>query len=273
MTKFNLEAFAENFANYGFQLNVAFETILCITDRFNEPEMPTEVYFRFQGTPLRWINGTGELMPILVVPIASIADGSSERTYELVLKFQSWAISTYRLPIRQSSMVSGPKRLAPILAQTRHTGLLWKPLDIQNLNMGIVRSDKEWAARHLFRDGMNSDSVLYKFFCYFKIILLPFVLVNRNGIEYLDHNKFDAWVAEQYRFSLDVNAEFSSNMGSLTPGGYLRQLRNAIGHVETLSDGTPALSSGNPADTHKLNKALPFVRGLAEEVIRLKCMV
>jgi hypothetical protein len=265
---FDQALFAKHFSGFDFQLNIAFETDLYFIDEYNHDVVPLEVYFDFLGTPLRWINATEDLLALLVVPVISMDDYSG--AYEVAHKFISWAISSVHIPIKQVTSVAGSLGISPILRQPRRMAMHWQPYQFIDPTDPASLTDKEWGARLLYREGVNSESPFYKYFSFYKVAQLPFIFTTKNNEEDVKDADFDKWVLQQ--FASVTDSEVKAWAGT-DPGKYLRRLRDTIGHVETLRDGTPAVSPGSLSDIYRINKSVFFVQQLAEEVIKAKCVV
>lgn len=144
-----------------FQIDYVLDTSLVIGDE-------EEIYFSFEGKTFRWINGTPESKPILSVGFKEMnKPKDAEISVNKLLSFLVWQ---HQIPIRKTYGTSGPRRSIPLSWGPRMVGGL--KIDAQHLLSRYVKSNssKMELALSFYKEGLNSESVFYKFFNFWKII-------------------------------------------------------------------------------------------------------
>lgn len=235
------------FIGYPGQLEFAIDT----TINFGNEE---EVWFEFEGLPVRWVNQTDFTSTLVIIPVKDRNDDLGE--YKVVLKFLSRMAYETRAPLRIISTVGAASRFAPILHQPRkRLGVTVYP-DIRYFNLHSTGNPKLDLAYALYREGVNSHSVYYAFLSFYKIIQLALDEDGARITEWINANLNHASIRSQR-----VEA-IRSEHGDVVP--YLFSSgRCAIAHVSK----DPVANPDDPQDETRLRQDLDLVRGLAHLVI------
>lgn len=144
-----------------YQIDYVLDTNLKIGD-------DEEVYFTFEGKTFRWINSTPESKPILTLGFKETNNSKeAETSVNQLLSFLVWQ---HQIPIRKSYGVSGPRRNIPLTWGPRMTDGI--KIDPQYLLSKYIKPNSLEKERALsfYKEGLNSESVFYKFFNFWKII-------------------------------------------------------------------------------------------------------
>jgi hypothetical protein len=126
-----------------------------------------EIYFQFEGRTFRWINGTTESKAVISIGTKDMTDHRAED--ECMNRLLSVLVWQHRQPIVKGDGIGGPRRPIPLVwAPRTNFGL---HIDPQNLfGKTGVSSAKRWLALALYKEGVNSASVFYRFLNFWKII-------------------------------------------------------------------------------------------------------
>jgi len=126
-----------------------------------------EIYFTFSNKTFRWINGTAESKALLSVGVKDIDNHKTEdETLNRLLSVLVWE---HRQPIVKRDGIGGPKRPLPLTWASRSS--FGVQIDPQHL-FGTVAtfSEERWLALALYKEGVNSGSVFYRFLNFWKTI-------------------------------------------------------------------------------------------------------
>lgn len=255
-----LSKWQEAFKNYALQYEVAFETDIILG---SEPfgSTPDELYIDFEGRKVRWVNGTKYIYPSLIIPAKN---DTYEEEREIARRFISALVFSEKYPIREITSAACPKRFAPLIRQPRSNIFLGVSAIILSL-LGKKRTERQWQALSYYKEAINTESIYYRFLCYYNTIKLAFL--NANNQE--DTNKTDQWIDTQAP-NLNISQLLTkiTSQGT-TLGAYLRHEggRNAIAHVGMLRGNHPTIVPDNPDDHRRIAEVLPIVRELATKVI------
>ena len=126
-----------------------------------------EIYFRFQDKTFRWINGTAESKALLSVGVKDLSNHKTED--ECLNRLLSVLVWEHRHPIVKQDGIGGRKRPLP---------LTWGPRSSFGLRIdpGYLfgktgkYSEERWLTLALYKEGVNSRSVFYRFLNFWKII-------------------------------------------------------------------------------------------------------
>jgi hypothetical protein len=134
-----------------------------------------EIYFKFENRTFRWINGTAESRALISVGVNELGNHKAED--ESLNRLLSVLVWEHRQPIVKRDGIGGPKRPLPLTWGSRSSFGL--QIDPQYLfgKTGIY-SDERWLALALYKEGVNSSSVFYRFLNFWKI--LEVALKNKN---------------------------------------------------------------------------------------------
>jgi len=127
-----------------------------------------EVYFEFEGRRFRWINGTPESSPIISVGYKHMNDHREED--EALNRLMSVLVWEHRMPIVKKSGVGGRRRPLPLTWGPRMSGGLKVDPNYLFRDHHIPASEKEWLALALYKEGVNSASVFYRYLSFWKIL-------------------------------------------------------------------------------------------------------
>ena len=128
-----------------------------------------EIYFQFEGKTFRWINGTPEAKATISVGVKNLNDHRTED--ELLNRLLSLLVWEHRHPIVKEGGVGGARRPVPLTWGPRMSFGL--QIDPQYLFRGAGKySEERWLALALFKEGVNSSSVFYRFLNFWKILEL-----------------------------------------------------------------------------------------------------
>jgi len=249
----------EAFKDYPSQYEVAYETDIIFGGTNSD-----EVYFEFEGRKLRWINGTKYIYPTLIIPAKN---NNYEEERDISQKFISSLVFSEKYPIRECCTVGCPKRFPPLLRQTRSHMFLGIPKKVL-IYLAKKRPTREWEALSYYKEAVNSESVYFKFLCFYNTIKIAFLDPVKN-IE--DNNKTDNWIDSQaQKLSIPQTLlTYLTNQGK-TLSEYLRyEGRDAISHVGTLTRGKhhSAIIPDNIKDRGKFRELIPIVQKLANIVL------
>lgn len=126
-----------------------------------------EIYFKFENRTFRWINGTAESKPLLSVGVRDLSDNKAEN--ESLNRALSVLVWEHRQPIVKRDGIGGPKRPLPLTWGPRSSFGL--QIDPQHLfGKTGVYSEERWLALALYKEGVNSSSVFYRFLNFWKIL-------------------------------------------------------------------------------------------------------
>lgn len=126
-----------------------------------------EIYFPFEGRTFRWINGTPETKAIISVGVKELNDHREED--ESLNRLLSVLVWEHRHPIAKESGVGGMRRPIPLVWGPRMSfGLRVDPRYLFRETRDY--SEDRWLALALFKEGVNSQSVFYKFLNFWKIV-------------------------------------------------------------------------------------------------------
>ncbi len=126
-----------------------------------------EIYFEFENRTFRWINGTAESKAVVSVGVKDLNNHKAED--ESLNRLLSVIVWEHRQPIVKGDGIGGPKRQLPLIWSPRSNFGL--QIDPQHL-FGKTgnSSDKRWLALALYKEGVKSSSVFYRFFNFWKIL-------------------------------------------------------------------------------------------------------
>jgi hypothetical protein len=251
----------EAFKNYPSQYEVAYETDIIFGGVNSD-----EVYFEFEGRKLRWVNGTKYIYPTLIIPAK---DNTYKEERDISQKFISSLVFSEKYPIRECCTGGCPKRFPPFIRQPRSHMFLGIPKKVL-ISLSKKRTTKEWDALSYYKEAINSESVYFKFLCFYNTIKIAFLdpLTNVEG-----NDKTDKWIDSQAQ-KLSIPQTLLTNLASQgkTLSEYLRHEggRDAIAHVGTLTRGKhphPTIIPDNIKDREKIRELIPIVQELATIVI------
>ena len=228
------------------QFELALDTYMHIGDK-------GDFYFEFEGTPIRWCNGTDRFAPLVIVPIQNGDNYELERA--LLRRFLSQLSYQQNIAIGEiTSIGSGRTRLQPWLTAPYHYGgfLVTDPRFKELVRL----TNRQKLTLALYREALNSVSTYYALLVYFKIIEIA------SG-----PNKTDEWIGSHldpqriYKLQEWVNKVPKGR----TPGQYLREAhRNAVAHVdEILNTGDPTLDPDDLTQRAQAEEANDVVKELA----------
>jgi methylamine utilization protein MauJ len=131
-----------------------------------------ETYIEFEGTPIRWINGTPERNAVVSVPVKDI--NAHDEEDEKLNRFMSLLVWEHKQPIRKLWGVGGSRRPFPTAYSPRMAGGI--QIDRNFLEFTTVKTftSNQWLALALFREAKNSGSQFYAFLTYHKVLDLVF---------------------------------------------------------------------------------------------------
>jgi hypothetical protein len=126
-----------------------------------------QTYFPFEGRTFRWVNGTAETKATISIGVKNLKDHRTED--ESLNRLLSVLVWEHGQSIVKEGGVGGARRSVP---------LIWGPrmasgveIDPQYLfRKPATYSDERWLALALFKEGVNSHSVFYKFVNFWKIV-------------------------------------------------------------------------------------------------------
>ena len=126
-----------------------------------------EIYFTFENRTFRWINGTAESKALLSVGVRNLRDHKDED--ESLNRLISVLVWEHRHRIVKGDGIGGPKRPLPLTWGPRTSFGLH--IDPQHLFGKAGNYSKErWLALALYKEGVNSSSVFYRFLNFWKMI-------------------------------------------------------------------------------------------------------
>lgn len=126
-----------------------------------------EIYFQFEGKTFRWINGTPETKATISIGVKNLNDHRAED--EMLNRLLSVLVWEHRQPIVKEGGVGGARRPLPLTWGPRMSFGL--QIDPQYLFRDAGKySEPRWLALALFKEGVNSRSVFYRFFNFWKIL-------------------------------------------------------------------------------------------------------
>lgn len=235
------------FTNANGQLEIAIDSYLILGDK-------SDYYFEFEGTTIRWVNGTPEIAALIIIPIK---DGNNYLTeQELARRFLSQLCYQMETGISELGFIgSGNVRIDPFYTHPYHYGgmLVHNPRFTQIGNL----SSKQKKALALFREATSANSGQYKFLVFYKIIEIA-----------NERKKPDEWINSHldpqriYRL-----AEWKMFIPeNKTPGQFLREAqRNAIAHVdEVLKSGDPTIDPDDLAQRSQIEDSIGIISQLAK---------
>jgi hypothetical protein len=211
-----------------------------------------EVCLEFEGRRLRWINGTTESRPLLSVRCANRGHEDYRLTTEMVNRFLSAIAWECKISVVNSFSVGTAKRPTPAVSGAR-TGFGIQVSAAYLLQSGNEPpSDQRRLALALYKEGLNSPSVFYKFLNFWKILEVG---VKKKA-------ERDRWIGA----SLSKVPSGLELMGREADAlKYLEHsCRNAISHVWR----PPIIDPDNYEDTMRLQKDVIVVDELAQEMIK-----
>ena len=128
-----------------------------------------QIYFSFEGRTFRWINGTPETKATISIGVRDINGHRAED--ESLNRLLSLLVWEHRQPIVKEGGVGGARRPIPHIWGPRMSAGI--QIDPQYLFRDAgAYSEKRWLALALFKEGVNSRSVFYRFLNFWKIIEL-----------------------------------------------------------------------------------------------------
>jgi hypothetical protein len=237
----------KEFEHFPRQLEFALDTYL----RFGTVE---EVWFRFRGVTLRWINQTENLHTILIVP--QIHGNNFEREYELAMRFLSYLAFETNSRISVITSIGVARRFAPGLRQPKRAGVTLYPDN-------YAREERQPSGRKdlalaFYREGLSGGSVYYSFLSFYKVIQLAFNEDANRISEWIKGNLFEIREPQVKEWAATVERESGDIVGYLFKSG-----RCAIAHTKN----EPVVDPDDPADRMRLSKDLHIVEGLARRAI------
>lgn len=144
------------------QLDCALDTDLFIGDE-------DEVYFKFEGRTFRWINGTPQSSAILSIGVSS-SDPNYKPEYEAINRLFATLVWRHNVKIGSDFSVGGARRALPYTYSPRLSGGTKIGADLVQDMMPGGKTDEDWLALALYKEGRNADSVFYRFFNYWKVL-------------------------------------------------------------------------------------------------------
>ena len=229
-----------------FQIDYVLDTSLVIGDE-------EEIYFSFEGKTFRWINGTPESRPILSVGFKEMNNSKDVET--VVNKLLSFLIWQHQVPIRKTYGARGPRRSIPLTWGPRMVGGL--KIDTQYLLSRYEKhnSSRKELALSFYKEGLNSESVFYKFFNFWKII----------EVAIKEKKSRDNWIRStclHVRMEKQRVAEIMAREEDIV--SYLDySCRSAIAHVFR----KPYIDPDNLEDNTRISKDVHLVEELARIAI------
>jgi hypothetical protein len=128
-----------------------------------------QIYFQFESRTFRWINGTPETKAIISVGTKDLQDHRAED--ESLNRLLSVLVWEHRQSVVKEGGVGGARRAIPLIWGPRMT--FGVQVDPQYLfRQAGTYSQERWLALALFKEGVNSRSVFYRFLNFWKILEL-----------------------------------------------------------------------------------------------------
>jgi hypothetical protein len=126
-----------------------------------------QTYFPFEGGTFRWINGTPETKATISIGVKNLKNHRTED--ESLNRLLSVLVWEHGQSIVKEGGVAGARRSIPMIWGPRMASGV--EIDPQYLFRGpTTYSEERWLALALFKEGVNSDSVFYKFVNFWKIL-------------------------------------------------------------------------------------------------------
>lgn len=148
-------------ADCPFEIDYVLDSSLTIGDE-------EEIYLQFEGRTFRWINGTPESNAVLSIGYKDMNNpGEAEEAVNKLLTFLVWR---HRVPIRKMTGVGGPRRSLPLTWGPRMSGGLKVDPAYLLTEQKTGASARRNLALALYKEGVNSESVFYKFLSFWKIL-------------------------------------------------------------------------------------------------------
>lgn len=264
---YDIKLFNEVFGDSAQQLEIVLDSDIYLVDDYNPTKEIYETYITFLDKKIRIINPTECNLPRIIIPIEN--DEKFEESLETIKKFLSivtFENSSCRLPERESVIVT--KSIKPQLSGNKNIAQIGLPYQfLFHEDVAISLSEREWIAYSLYREAVNSPSVFYSFFNFYKITLLPYVEKKSNGEEYINYNKYNVWIEKELssdeKIILNKYKTREQNYGQ-----FLSKCRDSIGHVEILRDGTVSIQPDNLKHYGKINDINLLSKNLAHTVLK-----
>lgn len=144
------------------QLDCALDTDLFIGDE-------AEVYFKFEGLTFRWINGTPQSSAILSVGMSgSVSNYKPE--YEAINRLFATLVWRHHVKISSEFSVGGRRRAVPYTYSPRLSGGTRIGADLVKDMPPGGKTDRDWLALALYKEGRNAESVFYRYLNYWKVL-------------------------------------------------------------------------------------------------------
>lgn len=265
---YDKEKFVEVFGTSNYQYEVVIDSDICLVDDYSDREV-FEVYKKFLGQDIRWINPTKENFPRIVIPVKK--EGDYKTPMDLVRKFLgqvSFGNNHAKTSERESLL--GNKTIDPQLQGNRKLAQLGLPFQFLYREDNLAAfSDLEWLAFSIFREAVNASSEYYQYFNLYKITQIPFIKKDKNGNDKIMVDKFYTWVDS------NLDDESKKNMDQYLKSGQkygqlLKECRDSIGHVEILSNGTVSICPDNIDDYLRIRNMNDIIKNLAIKIINLR---
>jgi hypothetical protein len=241
---------------YTRQLDYILDTSLLIGEE-------DELYFSFDGRTFRWMNGTPECRATLTVGYND-EPGSFREAEQAVNRLLSFLVWDHHVPITKLWGAGGPRRSLPIAWEPRMSGgtRISAPDAVSSYKAPF--SQRRWLALALYREGLGSISVFYRFLNLWKILELAIP----------DAQARSDWVEQ-------TTAKISGAPQTTVPiYEYLQASgRDAIAHVSMgvlrrrrrKKRGRPTMARSVDPDNHddriRISQDADLVRALAEAAI------
>jgi len=130
-----------------------------------------EVYLTFEGRVFRWMNGTPECRATLTVG-CNDDPVSSREAEQAVDRFLSFLVWDHHIPITKLWGAGGPRRSLPIAWEPRMSGGTMVSPEYAVSRYATPFSKRRWLALALYREGITSRSIFYRFLSLWKILEL-----------------------------------------------------------------------------------------------------
>jgi len=240
---------------------------------------PTASLFKFRGHEFRWISGEPNHRECLFTVMGDPKDAifKAQRDCMLFLACLAWEYPGPYIP----RFGGGPG--VPYGTQLQDIDWDWRksvgeracpliPMWPQLPSLPSLETPHQETALGLFREAMASESVLYRYLCFWNIINIP----PRSP------DQVKTWIdltltSQPHRFTMLKKAEVKRQQyGSL--GHYLdEECRDAVTHILRNDPGRTSLDPNNWADIHRIDEAAGilynFVEVYVEQELGLKAKV
>lgn len=228
-----------------YQIDYALDTVVSIGSG-------EQVFIHFEDKTFRWINGTAETKPIISVGVTNLEDHRTED--ESLNRLISIIVWEHRHPIGKAFGAGGLKRAMPIVwAPRSNFGLRVEPQYL--FGRAAAPTSRRWLALALYKEGINSQSVFYRFLNLWKVIELAVPdkrarldWINRSGAALPFHK-------ERVAAILAANPDLAIYLDD--------SCRNAITHVFR----RPIVNPDDPNDHLRISKDISLVTDLSRKAV------